>query len=173
MRKIFFLCALCASVAMFADEISSIAVSFNVPKAGDATLCYTDYNSTNNPINLTVADGANYHFSQYNFYRAGGYYYDETALLENTDYEVTIFINANDGYTFAATTTILANGNIPDEIVTEMDNFRAFTVRFNSGTATALDNTAADTKAVKRLVNGQLLIEKNGRTFNALGAEVK
>ena len=38
---------------------------------------------------------------------------------------------------------------------------------------TALDNTAADTKATKRLVNGQLLIEKNGKTYNAQGSEVK
>ena len=38
---------------------------------------------------------------------------------------------------------------------------------------TAITATAADTKAVKRIVNGQLLIERDGRTFNALGAEVK
>ena len=38
---------------------------------------------------------------------------------------------------------------------------------------TALDNTTADTKAVKRIVNGQLVIEKNGKFYNALGAEVK
>ena len=39
--------------------------------------------------------------------------------------------------------------------------------------STALDNTSADAKATKRLVNGQLLIIHNGRTFNALGVEVK
>ena len=39
--------------------------------------------------------------------------------------------------------------------------------------ATAIGNTAADVKAVKRVVNGQLFIEKNGKTYNALGAEVK
>lgn len=38
---------------------------------------------------------------------------------------------------------------------------------------TAIDNTEAGEKAVKRLVNGQLVIEKNGKTFNAIGAEVK
>ena len=38
---------------------------------------------------------------------------------------------------------------------------------------TAIDNTNAEAKAVKRIVNGQLVIEKNGKFYNALGAEVK
>lgn len=42
----------------------------------------------------------------------------------------------------------------------------------NSG-GTAIDNTAVEAKAVKRIVNGQLVIEREGKLFNALGAEVK
>ena len=38
---------------------------------------------------------------------------------------------------------------------------------------TAVDNTAVENKAIKRLVNGQLLIIREGKTYNALGAEVK
>ena len=41
------------------------------------------------------------------------------------------------------------------------------------GGTTAIENTAVDTKAVKRIVNDQLLIEKNGKLFNVTGAEVK
>ncbi len=40
-------------------------------------------------------------------------------------------------------------------------------------TPTALDNTEAAAKAVKRIVNGQLFIERDGKTFNAQGVEVK
>ena len=40
-------------------------------------------------------------------------------------------------------------------------------------TATALDETASNASAVKRIVNGQLLIERDGRIYNALGVEVK
>jgi hypothetical protein len=40
-------------------------------------------------------------------------------------------------------------------------------------TPTAIENTSALNSAKKRFVNGQLIIEKNGRTFNAQGAEVK
>lgn len=36
-----------------------------------------------------------------------------------------------------------------------------------------IDNTAVETKTVKRIVKGQLLIERDGKLFNALGAEVK
>ena len=41
------------------------------------------------------------------------------------------------------------------------------------GGTTALDNAAVDAKAVKRIVDGKLLIERDGKAFNALGAEVK
>ena len=38
---------------------------------------------------------------------------------------------------------------------------------------TAVDNTAVEAKAVKRIVDGQLFIERDGKTFNAQGVEVK
>lgn len=41
-----------------------------------------------------------------------------------------------------------------------------------SGT-TGIDNTAAEAKAVKSFRNGQLVIEKRGKTYNALGVEMK
>ncbi len=42
-----------------------------------------------------------------------------------------------------------------------------------NGGGTALGNTEAEVKAVKRIVDGQLLIEKNGVLYNAQGAIVK
>ena len=38
---------------------------------------------------------------------------------------------------------------------------------------TAIENANANAKAAKRLVNGQLVVEKNGCTYNAIGVEVK
>ena len=38
---------------------------------------------------------------------------------------------------------------------------------------TAISNTVEETKTVKRIVNGQLVIIREGKTFNALGAELK
>ena len=38
---------------------------------------------------------------------------------------------------------------------------------------TAISNTAVEGKAVKALVNGQVLIIKNGKTYNVLGARVR
>ena len=44
---------------------------------------------------------------------------------------------------------------------------------YRKTTPTALDNTEATVKATKRIVNGQLLIEKNGVMYNAQGAVVR
>ena len=41
------------------------------------------------------------------------------------------------------------------------------------GTATAIENTNAEMKAVKRVINGQLFIEKGGVLYNLQGAVVK
>ena len=38
---------------------------------------------------------------------------------------------------------------------------------------TAVEDVAAGTKAVKVIRDGQLLIEKNGKTYNVMGAEVR
>ena len=43
----------------------------------------------------------------------------------------------------------------------------------DSSTPTAINNTATNTNVTKRIVNGQLLIEKNGKFYNATGIEVK
>lgn len=41
------------------------------------------------------------------------------------------------------------------------------------GSASAISHTAIDTKAVKVIRNGQVIILRDGKTFNALGVEVK
>ncbi len=51
-------------------------------------------------------------------------------------------------------------------------NFYSFGFKAASS-PTAVENTAVETKAIKRIVNGQLLIEKNGKLFNVTGAQVK
>ena len=49
----------------------------------------------------------------------------------------------------------------------------SFDVQSIADLPTGVENTAADAKAVKRIVNGQLFIERDGKTFNAQGIEVK
>lgn len=43
----------------------------------------------------------------------------------------------------------------------------------DNGSGTSISNTAAETKAVKTIVNGQLLIEKDGKVFNVLGQPIR
>lgn len=51
--------------------------------------------------------------------------------------------------------------------------YPAVTITYPAGPPTAIDEAVAGKKAVKRIVNGQLVIEREGKLFNALGAEVK
>ncbi len=46
-------------------------------------------------------------------------------------------------------------------------------VQVTPSSSTALDDVASNSKVVKRIVNGRLLIEKNGKTYNVTGAEIK
>jgi len=52
-------------------------------------------------------------------------------------------------------------------------DFTTVSVTFEKSVPTAVENTDASVKAVKTIVNGQLLIEKNGRVYNAFGQTVK
>ena len=47
------------------------------------------------------------------------------------------------------------------------------TIKVGNKTPSALDNTDASVKAVKRLENGMLVIEKNGKTYNAFGQTIR
>ena len=46
-------------------------------------------------------------------------------------------------------------------------------VILEKGTATAIDNTTVETKAVKRIENGMLVIEKDGVRYNAFGQVIR
>ena len=50
---------------------------------------------------------------------------------------------------------------------------RNLVVTFPAKSPTAIDNTAAETKAVKRIVNGQLVILRDGNTYTLTGQLVK
>ena len=77
---------------------------------------------------------------------------------------------------------------LTDELRTRLANASHWMIQFNkeAGEAfnvtdvvlvmkdhTAIDNTAVEAKTVKVIRDGQVLILKNGKTYNALGAEIK
>lgn len=49
---------------------------------------------------------------------------------------------------------------------------RVLTVTYSYMTQTAVENTAVRKQGVKRVINGQLFIEKNGHLYNLLGAQM-
>ena len=78
--------------------------------------------------------------------------------------------------------------SLTDEFRTRLANASHWMIQFNkeAGEAfnvtdvvlvmkdhTAIDNTAVEAKTVKVIRDGQVLILKNGKTYNALGAEIK
>ncbi|MCR5049800.1 MAG: leucine-rich repeat domain-containing protein [Paludibacteraceae bacterium] len=56
---------------------------------------------------------------------------------------------------------------------TYLDYFSDLEAEFEVDPATGVDNIATEGKAVKRFINGQMVIEKNGKLYNALGAEIR
>ena len=83
------------------------------------------------------------------------------------------------------------NLNLDDEMRSKLTNANQLIIQYNTdGKPTAafnvtdvvlvinddptgIDNTNADAKAIKSFRNGMLVIEKNGKFYNALGAELK
>jgi hypothetical protein len=117
-------------------------------------------------------------------------FYSEAA---GTDYVLNFLENWDAGGKFADQSNMTDGAGykelqLTDELRTRIANAGHWMIQFNkeqlnafnvtdivlvmSGT-TGIDNTAAETKAVKFYRNGQLVIEKNGKSYNVLGAEVK
>ena len=62
-------------------------------------------------------------------------------------------------------------GDVVIKLVSNTSNI--FGVSIEKIGAQGIENTTASVKAVKRIVNGQMIIEKNGKFYNALGTEVR
>ena len=183
MKKIFlFAAAVLCSAAMFAEELSEIYLTVEFPKAGTAVISGEEYYpSTDNLATFTYPAGAKYYCESYVFELAGGYSFDETEFQENTEYTIWMVIVPTESNSFIKDgeyvdlnhMTILINGEPRDNHRWDKTGKAVLAKNFTTGTATAIDNTAVDAKAVKRVVNGQLFIERDGKTFNAQGAQVK
>lgn len=62
-------------------------------------------------------------------------------------------------------------GDVVIKLIVNTSNI--FGVSIEKIGAQGIENTTASAKAVKRIVNGQMIIEKNGKFYNALGTEVR
>ena len=178
MKKIFlFAAAVLCSAAMFAEEITSVSLTVVLPKAGtEITSAKVYYPGVEDVAGVTITcpDGANYVCEMYDFFNEDGSDYFGGTLVENTDYQLRLTIYPKAGYEFVNPGLIIkVNGEDPYEVVNGESERYDFIVKFKASIPTALDNTNANAKAVKRVVNGQLFIEREGKTFNAQGIEVR
>ena len=103
------------------------------------------------------------------------YFYDgpvatgNPAVTAGADDDANHFITISEA--FEGTATVSGKYNKYTDI--DEDLFDYTLTISTKGAATAISNTAVDTKAVKRIVNGQLLIIRDGKLFNVQGAQVR
>lgn len=126
-----------------------------VIKKGDEVFCTLTFNADGQLLNITFApsrDGNN-HPAQYAEQAANGYRFTVTGLEEGTHYAYNIDVRD------AANKTI-----------------KSHTGEFTTESMTAVENThsqSATTSNQKLLRNGQLLILRDGKTYNTMGAEIR
>ncbi|MBP5345789.1 MAG: hypothetical protein J6Y99_06225, partial [Bacteroidales bacterium] len=94
--------------------------------------------------------------------------------------QVQIRIDGQKGYYYVlgngVTMTVDGNswGKDDDPAIGDNYSYTYGFYEFSISETTAIDTiSAAAAKSQKRMVDGQLLLEKNGKTFNAQGVEVK
>ena len=174
MRKIFtFLFAALLSVSLFAEEVTVVFAANEKTKEVTVTLPRTfacDMINENGELDLIIQE-------LYALPQGGycDYYYDgpvatgNAAVTAGADDDANHFITISEAFEGTAT----VSGKYVKYIDLEEEEFTYTLTISIKGSATAISNTAVEAKAVKRIVNGQLLIEREGKTFNAIGAEVR
>ncbi len=132
---------------------------------------------------LQMKDGYTLTFDGY-YIADENYYYvnDESDITyDATTNTTTIFISMADdpvedkaGLDLSVVTVFLNNEEVEWDYNAYLMFTRKGTTQEEEGDIqTALDNTAAEAKAVKSFRNGQLVIKKGDKTYNILGAELK
>ena len=159
--------------------IDEINISVVLPNTGDSVNGkYHEnlyYSLTDGPAQITIPDDANYFMMVYWFLDENKQNFDEEAFLPEKTYMFGICLIAPEyaGYIYANPVNALINGAAPNEVLEDAPHTKQYGVYFTTGKLEGIENTAVETKATKRLVNGQLLIDKNGKTYDVLGAEVR
>ena len=124
-------------------------------------------------MDITVADVKTYLFKiTYHINEVTNWYgYSDVDWLEWTATDTkTVYTGSGNGHELKFTPTYA--GKYEFKVDYSGAN-PAVTITYPAGPPTAIDEAVAGKKAVKRIVNGQLVIEREGKMYNALGAEVK
>ena len=97
-------------------------------------------------------------------------------VTENTDYNIHVYLCKKPGYVFAVDAAISVDGTpvaAGDKIKNTADE-QEFWLPFNSGSATGIEDIVNGQSSNRKFIkDGQLFIERDGKTFNAQGVEVK
>lgn len=100
--------------------------------------------------------------------------YGEEYLVGSNDMKTTcdiVFVYDPDNQTLTTTTPYIVESQYQHAVAPYC--YWENAVFTKEGAATAIDHTTASTKSVKRVVDGQLVILRDGKVFNVLGAQVQ
>ena len=155
-------------VVTYPIVISSMTFEATFPKPGEIAWEHVD---------LDEPTDAPYWMGGFEVYNA-----DKSAnvnLLEvtpNTDYNIHVYLDKKPGHVFAVDAAISVNGTpvaAGDRIVNTAGE-QEFWLPFNSGSATGVDEIVNGQSSNRKFIKGgQLFIERDGKTFNAQGIEVR
>lgn len=158
---------------------------------------YSDLNNAQTVYKHTSSDGTTYSALELNSgtVTISAYQLTSNGVVSNEDNSATIneaaVTSASKDAAYSGEVTLTATAASGYEFVgwfeengTEISKDTPYTynapneaksvyARFKATGATALDEATDSKKAVKRIVDGQLVIEREGKLYNALGAEVK
>lgn len=166
--------------------ITNIALTVEFPNTGDEIQSH-GYGYTPETLGLTdlCPKDAFYHVDNIYFYNAAGGYFDETALLPGTTYSMQFYVAPNDHCSFK----LRAGSVYPDYdnmtftvngVEREYDVMNAtwciFSADFTtSGDApTGIESVQDSDISVQKIIrDGQLLIIRGEKQYNAQGAQVK
>lgn len=142
-------------------SMPSIAINANWGEGWEHPTTLNDNGDGTASVSITLPANTDYQFYMIigGFNTSNGYsyksdYYHTEGVVKSSDSNMNLKTDKEGSYTFTWT---YANN--------------VFDIAFPSGTA--VDNTEVSKKAVKRIVDGQLVIERDGKFYNALGAEMK
>ena len=119
-------------------------------------------------------DGENFTSS----FKDGGLYdyftvFELTATPTVKDYKFKGWYGTNGTVRYENPLTVTVNNSFKTGSTLGSDGIIDLTAQFELESATGIDDNTIRPNAVKRIVNGQLLIERDGKTFNTLGVEIK
>ena len=171
--------------AKIEEEINYVEVTVVCPIIGDSIIPTVITQAKTALWNVTgevsIPDNVNYKLASYGIYQENGQWPTESHILPGKTYMMGVDLVPSEGYAWPSNgfmpdwlrMTITVNGAAPDRLGYGVKSIQP--IIFFTTTATGMEEVTGNGLPVtgKEIRNGQLFILRDGKTYNALGVEVK